>query len=240
MTVDLNLGHTQRIIAAAKAAGLTTKQTAYVLATAYHETAHTMQPITENLNYSASGLRATFPKYFTAAQAEKYARKPEAIANRAYANRMGNGDEESGDGWRYRGRGFVQITGRDNYRKYGVDGDPLAVLEPSLAAHIIVGGMDTGAFTGKDLADYINASTTDYVGARRIINGTDKASEIAAIAREYEAALGESPAKALQRELSALGLYTMKIDGIWGAGSQKALDAFNQAADRIAALEKDL
>lgn len=75
-----------------------------------------LSAVVENLNYSAKGLRATFGKYFkTDAEAEKYARKPEAIANIVYANRLGNGDTKSGDGWRYRGRGLIQITGKDNY-----------------------------------------------------------------------------------------------------------------------------
>ena len=88
---------------------------AYMLATAYHETGKKMQPVEENLNYSASGLLKTFPKYFTPMQAASYARAPVRIANRAYANRMGNGDEASGDGWKYRGRGIIQITGKRNY-----------------------------------------------------------------------------------------------------------------------------
>lgn len=76
-----------------------------------------LKPVQENLNYSASGLMKVFPKYFpTVELANRYARKPEMIANRVYANRMGNGNESSGDGWKYRGRGFLQITGKDNYQ----------------------------------------------------------------------------------------------------------------------------
>ena len=72
----------------------------------------------ENLNYSAKGLVGTFKKYFpTEAHAKPYERKPEMIANRVYANRMGNGDEASGEGWYFRGRGIIQITGKNNYTK---------------------------------------------------------------------------------------------------------------------------
>ena len=71
----------------------------------------------ENLNYSAEGLSKTFPKYFpTISKANEYARKPILIGSRVYANRMGNGNEKSMDGWKYRGRGFLQITGKDNYQ----------------------------------------------------------------------------------------------------------------------------
>lgn len=79
----------------------------------------------ENLNYSAQGLLNTFPKYFTRDQANLYAHNPIAIANRVYANRMGNGDEQSGDGWRYRGKGYLQCTGATNHALFseyiGVD-----------------------------------------------------------------------------------------------------------------------
>jgi len=72
----------------------------------------------ENLNYSAKGLRGTFGKYFPNDEVAKlYERKPQMIANRVYANRMGNGDEASGEGWYFRGRGIVQITGKNNYTK---------------------------------------------------------------------------------------------------------------------------
>ena len=75
--------------------------------------------VIENLNYSAKGLVATFKKYFpTEELAKQYERKPEKIANRVYANRMKNGDETSGDGFKFRGRGLIQLTGRDNYTKF--------------------------------------------------------------------------------------------------------------------------
>lgn len=75
---------------------------------------------TENLNYSKEGLMSTFKKYFpTQALAEAYARKPVQIANRVYADRMGNGPESSGDGYKYRGRGALQLTGKENYQAFG-------------------------------------------------------------------------------------------------------------------------
>jgi putative chitinase len=74
--------------------------------------------VQENLNYSADGLQKIFGKYFDDAEiAAQYARQPEKIANRVYANRMGNGDEASGDGWKFRGRGLIQLTGQSNYKK---------------------------------------------------------------------------------------------------------------------------
>lgn len=75
--------------------------------------------IKENLNYKAESLRKVFPKYFpTDELAQAYAKRPEMIANRVYGNRMGNGDEHSGDGYRYCGRGLIQLTGRTNYENF--------------------------------------------------------------------------------------------------------------------------
>ena len=99
----------------------TPKRMAAFLAQCGHESAG-WTIFEENLNYSASGLRKVFGKYFpTDALAIKYQRKPEMIANRVYANRMGNGTEESGDGWKYRGRGPIQLTGKSNYTRFAKD-----------------------------------------------------------------------------------------------------------------------
>jgi putative chitinase len=89
----------------------------------FAQTAHEsggFKTFSENLNYSAKGLRGIFGKYFpTDALAKAYERQPQKIANRVYANRMGNGDEASGEGWKYRGRGPLQLTGKNNYRAFG-------------------------------------------------------------------------------------------------------------------------
>lgn len=112
----------------------------HFLAQSSHESSDFTRLI-ENLNYSQEGLLRTFKKYFTIEQALAYARKPEKIANRVYANRLGNGPESSGDGWKYRGRGAIQITGKANYKncsEYLFNDDilitnPDLLLEPSNA-----------------------------------------------------------------------------------------------------------
>lgn len=85
----------------------------------------------ENLNYSSDRLQVIFKKYFTAESAKEYARKPEKIANIVYANRMGNGNQASGDGFKFCGRGYIQLTGRDNYTAFdkSVEDDILAMPE---------------------------------------------------------------------------------------------------------------
>jgi putative chitinase len=99
-----------------------------------HESAN-FTALRENLNYSSDGLLKIFPKYFKdRATADAYARKPEKIANRVYASRMGNGDEASGDGFNFRGRGYIQLTGKDNYKQFGSFIGEDLVANPDLVA----------------------------------------------------------------------------------------------------------
>jgi putative chitinase len=111
---------------------LTPVQAAHFFAQTAHESGN-FKAFSENLNYSAEGLLRIFPRYFDQATANKYARQPERIANRVYASRMGNGDEASGDGWRYKGRGALQLTGKSNYKDFsdwlGKTIDPNAVAD---------------------------------------------------------------------------------------------------------------
>jgi putative chitinase len=90
---------------------------AHFFAQTAHETGG-FKLFTENLNYSADGLQKIFGKYFPGTLEESYSRNPEKIANRVYASRMGNGAETSGDGWKFRGRGALQLTGKDNYKAF--------------------------------------------------------------------------------------------------------------------------
>jgi putative chitinase len=96
---------------------LTPIRAAHFFAQTAHETGG-FKAFSENLNYSAQGLQGIFGKYFPGNLEESYARQPEKIANRVYASRMGNGDEASGDGWKFRGRGALQLTGKANYQAF--------------------------------------------------------------------------------------------------------------------------
>lgn len=97
---------------------MTPERAAHFFAQTAHESGN-FKAFAENLNYGASGLTTTFKKYFTTTEkALLYERKPEKIANLVYGNRMGNGDEASGDGFKFRGRGALQLTGKDNYKVF--------------------------------------------------------------------------------------------------------------------------
>jgi putative chitinase len=112
-----------------------------------------------------------------------------------YEFRKSLGNTQPGDGFKFRGRGFVQITGRTNYDKLGrllgIDliNDPDLALKPEIASKILVIGTRDGLFTGLKLSNYINANKIDYFNARRVVNGTDKASEIETDSYKFEKAL---------------------------------------------------
>lgn len=143
----------------------------------------------ENLNYSADGLMKIFGKYFMSPSfANEYARNPEKIANRVYGNRMGNGDEASRDGWRYRGRGLIQLTGKDNYTAFSkfmedpeILENPDKVAEPEYAALSAAWFFKTRVYataeagTVKDVTKKINGGT---------IGLEDREKEFSAIAKE--------------------------------------------------------
>lgn len=162
--------------------GLTLQQHAYVLATAYHETARTMQPIAE----------------YGCGQNYAYGRWQTNSAGVKYCYKNGSRDvvyTENECQHLFYGRGFVQLTWYDNYlragQKLGVDllNNPDLALQIDLSAKIMILGMKEGWFTGKKLSDYINDNKTEYVAARRTVNGMDKSIQIYKYALVFEAAL---------------------------------------------------
>ena len=106
---------------------------AHFLAQCSHESGH-WKAVSENLNYSADGLKKIFPKYFPGTLNESYARNPEKIASRVYASRMGNGDEASKEGWKFRGRGYIQLTGKANYQAFDKIVEEDLIANPDLVA----------------------------------------------------------------------------------------------------------
>lgn len=156
---SMDLGDTRLIIDECRKEGLTLPQAAYVLATAYWETAQTMKPVKEAFWLDEDWRRRNL-RYYP-----------------------------------FYGRGYVQLTWESNYKRAGkVFGEDLVknpdkALEPRIAVRTLVTGSKEGWFTGKKLSDYITDGKSDYVNARRVVNGTDKAKAIAALAEEYEESL---------------------------------------------------
>lgn len=188
--IDLNLGDTQLILNECKSKNILRNQAAYILATAYWETARTMKPVREAY-WLSEQWRQDNLRYYP-----------------------------------WYGRGYVQLTWKSNYeradRELGTNlvNDPDASMRPNTAVKILVKGMMHGWFTGKALPDYITLQKSDFINARRVVNGVDKASEIAEIAKSYDEALkiaryGEEPDKSSYR-----GFLQWLLTWLSGMGKQ--------------------
>ena len=147
----------------------TTLRQAYFFSQLAHESA-VFTVMEENLNYSATGLLKVFPKYFNSSNVQSFARDPQAIANRVYANRMGNGTEESCDGWRYRGRGFIQLTGKSNYQAFARSVN-MSMEDVIAYAGTIEGAAASAAWFWNQNKLNRFADAGDYTGLTRAING---------------------------------------------------------------------
>lgn len=191
---DRQVDSINAILAEADARKIKNEWLAYILATAQGESGLDYSK-RENMNYSEDRLRQMVanPNYKRwrdriNGRFSEYARQPMKLANLVYHSILGNGDEASGDGWTYRGWGLVQITGRDNFNKFGVNPES-AVSAPDMAARVLFDGMIAGLFTSKKLADYDVPGGFDFVGARRIINGQAQAAQYAENAQKWFDAL---------------------------------------------------
>lgn len=182
--MDLNRlkGHVPDIVAlqipevAAKFQINTPLRLAHFLAQCGHESGG-FRLVQENLNYGAKGLLTTFKKYFPTEEiAKAYERKPENIANMVYANRMGNGDKASGDGWKYRGRGFIQLTGKNNYAAFDKvvpenileQPDLVATRYPLLSAGWFWNNVGLNAVADKGATDAVVTAVTKKVNGGTI------------------------------------------------------------------------
>jgi hypothetical protein len=160
--MNMNLGFTQLIVEECRKFGCLRNQAAYILATAYWETARTMKPVVEAYWLSEAWRKKNL-RYYP-----------------------------------YHGRGFVQLTWKANYikagKELGIDfvANPDELLDADNSAKILVVGSMEGWFTGKKVPDYVTLKKSDFVGARRVINGTDKKREIAKIAKQYDKALKDA------------------------------------------------
>ncbi len=172
---------------------------AYIFATAHHETGAKLVPVYENLNYSAQGLADTFPVRCAInpkarikvpnAKALLIEKKPVKIANYVYANKNGNGNEASGDGWLFRGCGLPQTTGRNNFKWAGCEKDPTKMLDLEISVKAMFKGMIEGLYTNVKLEQFFNDTLDRPYEARRIINGLFRATLVEELHKKYLVAL---------------------------------------------------
>lgn len=192
---------------------------AYILATAYHETARTMAPVREGLAKTDKGARRV-------------------VKNYRYGHEV--------NGHVYYGRGYVQLTWCDNYRKMGgllgypLEAEPDMALVPDIAADVLILGMKDGCFTGNKLEDFFNDNSCDPVGARKIVNGHDKQHLIAGYFEQFKGALNaaymatplpkdatEAGAKPDGKPLAKDGLTLSSLGGMAAAGGAGFLGSIN-------------
>ncbi len=148
---------------------------AYIFATSLHESRHAKYPYDFSPISERGGWHYVTRLYY---------------GNDRIRRALGNKTKE--DAWNFRGRGLVQITGRTNYERFGIQDNPDLALDPTMAVEIIFAGMNRGIFTGKKLSHYINSTEVDYYNARRIVNGLDKAELIAGYAERFESIIRKS------------------------------------------------
>lgn len=147
---------------------------AHFLAQCGHESGG-FRAVQENLNYSANGLKGIFGKYFPGNLAESYARQPEKIASRVYGNRMGNGDEASKEGYKFRGRGYIQLTGKQNYASFAKSIGEDTVANPDLVATKYPLASAAWFFSKNGLSAIADKGATDQVVTlvtKRVNGGT--------------------------------------------------------------------
>ncbi len=214
----------------------------------------------ENLNYSATALRRVFGKYFKSdEEALAYARQPKKIANRVYGNRMGNGDEASGDGWRYRGRGFFQLTGRNNYEIYSEASGVDIVKSPDLISKDLRKSIHVAAafWQKNNLGLYADENDMKKVSrginfgnpevgrkahgederiewTKRVMGLLDDPIRVQVDAQSFdELEVGDRgpEVKALQEKLALLDYAVGKPDGIFGKNTRRAVVMFQFEAD---------
>ncbi len=176
-------------------------RTAHFLAQVLHESGH-LRHVREGMSYStAERLRAVFGKYFTKAEAPSFVRQPEKVGNRVYADRMGNGDEASGDGYRYRGRGLIQLTGKNNYRDFDDWGAPGVIEDPEGVAgeHAVLSAI---FFWSRNLLNELADLDDVRALTRRINGGLNGLADRMAILKQAKALLAvpaQNPATVLER-----------------------------------------